>query len=147
MKLSEAIIEFKMGRCTAFKRKDLIGTVYINKLEMFEFKDVCGDCSLTSGDILAEDWELVDPKPQYEEVEEVCYCSIDRLGKHHYSSFPFLPIEGCDQFKLTGKHKIEIKPKVKRRMFVGESVKNGIFTNYAIASVPPGSSIFAEWEE
>ena len=69
---------------------------------------------------LSEDWELVNPIKQYEEVEVRQYVWIKSNGDKQLHDFPFAapPTDGR-LIEMTGTIKREIKPKVKHREEVG----------------------------
>lgn len=62
MKLEQALRKLKERKCRSIKRKGLIGNIVVNKTDGFEFTNICcKDVILLASDILAEDWELVEP--------------------------------------------------------------------------------------
>lgn len=142
MNFIEAVRELKEGRCTHIKHKRF-GNIH----GIYEGRETCFCLVWSDGGklfnnatlMLSEDWELVNPKPQFEEVEIVkWYCNI--CGKICLSDDIHC---GKPIVKLTGIFKNEIKPKVKHRIKLTHA-KHFIALGSA---VPLQADIFAEWEE
>lgn len=93
-------------------------------------------------------WQLVNPKPIYEEVEVVKNLWIAHDGTEIIAeSLDAMPIDSRTQVvKLTGKIKKEIKPKFKHRELIATCDEFG----YISGSFTPrraNSKIWEEWEE
>ena|ERR1035437_1388748 len=125
MNFIEAVTELKEGRCRGIK----LNSTFFNGDEF----------RVDLSERFSDDWELVNPVVQYEEVEVIRFlCS--KCDTVYTDSC------GCcnkPAIRLTGIIKREIKPKVKRRMLLKEanypSIKTSMF--------PFESEVYAEWEE
>jgi hypothetical protein len=109
MNLVDAMIEIKEGRCEGIK---LLGTDLI----------ILGKCSylpLSFDEIVSDQWVTINPKPQYEEVEVVKYVTFTKDGRELITNTAS-QTESDQCIKLTGKRKVEIKPKVKERFEIKE---------------------------
>jgi hypothetical protein len=136
MNFIDAVRELSEGRCNKIKRDDTI--LHIGLGGMLYIRDVPYLAHITS---YLDDWELVDPVPQFEEVEVVRYLkeSIDE-------TYTFEQL-GCPEdltgyIKLTGTYRRKIKPKVKRREEINIEPIHRIF-----GDIPKYAKLYAEWEE
>src|SRR5512135_2316022 len=137
MNFIEAVEALKEGRCEAIKPfAKNFGNPYHLKLDetgaliyphypkgtKLHVNSICGD------------WELVNPKPQYEEVEIKRWEIFDKDGEHlTYSHISYK--DACDHIavsnggyvvELTGIMRREIKPKLKCRELIGETDSSGV---------------------
>lgn len=143
MNLIEAVRELKEGRCTHIKHKNFgnIHGIYEGREQIF----LCliwsdgGKPFNNATLILSEDWELVNPKPIYEEVEVVKWYSQSEDKIYH----EYCTVIPEDAIKIKFPIKKEIKPKIKRRMQIGK-VKHFIGN---FDTVPADAKLIAEWEE
>lgn len=140
MNFLEAVKELKDRRCEGIARSWWVGTV----IRLNE------DTTLSSLDgtfissFLAEDWELINLKPQYEEVEVVRW-----LHKHKVNLYSEIePIHNIeDWIVLKGIDRREVKPKVKRREEVTPG-HNWLWKSPdMLAKRPENSKCYFEWEE
>jgi hypothetical protein len=155
MNFTEAVQALNDGRCEGIKKEGWLPDNYLV---------VDGDgCFLTfpNGtyipfvcDFLADDWQLVNERPQMEEVEVVRW-ECDSCGATYVDVPPpaICDILGCNNntyIKLTGKRLVPVKPKVKRR----EKLCDGNSSNFLtlsgfskIISLSDGKDVevFIEW--
>jgi hypothetical protein len=95
-----------------------------------------------------DDWELIDPVPQHEEVEVVRWTCISQTGQCYgqYLSQDEAMTKIAsvhDQIiKLTGNYQRPINPKVKRREEINIEPIHRIF-----GDIPKYAKLYAEWEE
>lgn len=132
MNFIEAVAALNEGRCIGIKRA--VDSRFIL------FRDnLFYDISISVNDLLAEDWELVEPVKQYEEVKVERLLVIFPNGseiiidKKLKSQYP----DACMFVELTGTTKVEVKPKVKHR----EELMINDF------KYPENARFFTEWEE
>lgn len=129
----EALIELKEGRCDEIQHKSKDYFV-VRSYEAFTI--------IPSLDILkSTDWELVNTKPQFKEVEVVVY--IHKTTGKLTQNLPFGEHDSFEEnwIKLTGRIKSEVKPKIKHREEIelyGSPIPNAL---------PKDCKFFAEWSE
>lgn len=127
MNFLEAVRELVEGKCKGIKRPGGI----VRRDKHF---DIYADS------ILADDWQLVDPVPQEEEVEVVRWYSPSL--NLVFDAESIARAQG-DCIPLTGTYRRPVKPKVKRRVSLGYVSKTG----YIYEGVPSRAKFYAEWEE
>ena len=152
MDFLSALTELKEGRCEGIKRKFATNTFYKSHESL--------DCIVYIEHMLSNDWQLVNPKPKYEEVEVVQYALVDENGiQQATSNESFLMRESgmfnFTEVKLTGTYQKEVKPKVVKRKQIGD--ENTLYTkikesdddiyNRIYKSKNSGMKIIVEWEE
>lgn len=144
MNFIEAVKELDEGRCEGIR-------LATSKRIVFTKQDgyIFPRASLCV--MLRDDWELVNPKSIYEEVEVVKYLWITHCGTEMLvNDLNAVPMDSKTKvIKLTGTIKTEIKPKVKRKLCLSEykSYGGGISVDIPIGKIPVIAEIFAEWEE
>jgi len=138
MKFQDALQEFIEGRCEGIKMIcDVNNLFVIDDLKLYAKFSTC------IHNILFEEWELVNPKPQYEEAEVVGYYHV---ASGDISRNPWHEDE--EQIELKGILKREIKPKVKHREEIGFAGTSGIFTlTEKVKEIKEGTKLYAEWED
>jgi len=144
MNFVDAVRELKEERCEGIKRKISIVTLHEGVLCQH------GVPVFVDGEsIIAEDWELVNPKPQFEEIEVVRWCWNNGEREIYSEEKPCLPPLDYKLIKLTGKRKVEVKPKVKHREELKELLQAGMYAPKLAPFVYKGRNVqlFAEWEE
>lgn len=132
----------KEGKCRAIRRSCWASPNGIRFDSVYEF--VYNDntaVKLDADDFLAEDWELVNPIKQYEEVEVVKWLNVIT---NEIFDFPLIPFSK-DFIKLTGTIKKEIMLKVKKREEIKDAIE--VISKDRITKIAPISKIFLEWEE
>ena len=137
MNFLEAVTELAAGRCKRIIRKD----------SEVSYSMWPGTAPTRFQDILANDWELVDLVPEFEEVEISRYYCTGCGRVYAYDEE-----DGCKAplIKLTGTYRKPVKRKVKRRERVDiDERHNGsvVVFHSAFGSPPKGAKLFAEWEE
>ena len=151
MRFEEAVRELSEGHCKGIKRSD-ISTLCLKDNGRLIFKDtVDNEYDSYSCHILADDWELVDPIPQYEEVPIVRYLWINRCtGAEGLTTKEGLMPSQCDVVKLHGTQKVEVKPKVFHREEVND-IYQSVGSNQTLYApfIYNGKKVqlFAEWSE
>jgi hypothetical protein len=136
MNFLDAVRELKEGRCEGIELKS-------QYIKIREIEIGCISFMVQPETILAEDWELVNPKPRFEEVEIVKYVEMNECEEGKSSKTPFTPLKNMQLVKLTGTMKREIKPKVKHRVLID----NELFISETKLPFANNAKYFAEWEE
>ena len=114
MNFIEAVRALKEGKCKSISCWGPIVTIDLTDLRTK---------GLSVESILSEQWTLVNPVKQYEEVEVVRYMWKDHNGKEKISEVvPFLHPGDYEIIALKGTMKREIKPKVKHREDITDKV-------------------------
>jgi hypothetical protein len=142
MNFLEAVQALANGECEGIKR---VGTFFSLHLEDHLLKDNDGDIFQPYLDsILPSDWELVNPKPQYEEVEVVRWLDIRTNITHTMGIDDEKNLDPQIWVKLTGTYKREIPRNVKRREEI-----TGVGTLHRLdgSRIPKSAKIYAEWKE
>lgn len=138
MKFQDALQKLNEGRCKEIRNGDCfyklasLTKVVINSSTLTPI-------ALSPENFLSEDWQLVNTKPQYEEVEVVVWYD-PKLNKFYDVD---VTAQRSGLVKLTGTFKREIKPKVKQRLCVGKArhfIGNMLNIQY-------DADVYAEWEE
>lgn len=145
MNFTDAVRELTEGRCEGISCSDCI---YENRNGFLNYVNAFVGVMLDSEDILSDNWELVNPKPEYEEVEVTRYmwkhATSDGIIVEKYSEeLPFL-FPNVLVTKLTGMIKKEIKPKVKMRK---EFNNVGDFILCKYGNAPKNAKVILEWEK
>lgn len=156
MNFTDAVRELAEGRCEGIKRNEYAanhrypGQVFVpsssSSFQMCNKEDIA--------DILADDWQLVNPKPVMEEVEITAYLTTfdsgdtDPILSDHVPVFPFS--KGHATQSHTFKYSRPVAKKVKRRELVGAAasvlVDTACFNMESGTGMPDDAKIFAEWE-
>lgn len=138
MNFIEAVKALKEDRCKSIRRQGCIYEIVKDKFGILIDSRDLSEVTFNCINILAEDWELVNPKPVYEEVEVVRY--LNTITQRVVSSVSeFLDRSNSDWVKLTGTIKREAKPKVKHR--------EEIIKSFSEFEYPFNTKFFAEWED
>jgi hypothetical protein len=148
MNFIEAVKELSEGRCKGIKREEWFYKIMLVVKEQFVSMSLPQFVGCTPADYLAEDWQLVDPIPQTEEVEVVRW-----MCRHCETVFPSQDVSAgrpcCwgmgTLIQLTGHYTREVKPKVKRREDVSDWFHGR--RDYQGLQTPDDAKCYVEWEE
>lgn len=158
MNFIEAVTELKGGRCEGIKRENwridkvLILSPHFGgelRFEAVAFINIAND-------ILADDWQLVNPRPLTEEVEVVrwecihCHHIVQDAGDCDPPDGNYCCQHHVGHIKLTGTYTRTIPVKTKRREYVGEAENvleaecdEAMRGNYGMSA---DAKIYAEWQ-
>lgn len=161
MNFIEAVTALKEGRCEGIKRTGWYTPhLQIDNSAATSFRWADGGRNAFSlCDYLADDWQLVNERPQVEEVEAApLFRVINPVSGKNYSLEHTLKRgeevakrHGFVCVPLTGTYTRPIPPKKKRRELVGtaESTLSSHYYDFMrdTNKMPSGAKIFAEWQE
>lgn len=151
MNLTESVKALHDGMCDGVRRASWQRGTFLELDDDVMLAFNCGSPYIPYAcDFLADDYELVNPKPQKETVEvKRCILVNKRTGEELSHDYGVI-YDGSiyDFVELKGTFHREIKPKVKRREKLKLSAieEDNIRYRHQIPG-PSSFGIFAEWEE
>jgi hypothetical protein len=145
MNFLDAVRELEAGRC----KKIISGCITLHEGgegNRYLLNNADNGPLLFLRDYLADDWELVDPIPQTEEVEVIAWAMLNSEGElcNLRDKEPTTDSRHDQFFKLTGTYTREVKPKVKRRELVQIKRNGEVIGDQPI---PNTAKFYAEWED
>lgn len=155
MNFIEAVQALVDGRCTRIKRSGFGEEFFRNgALGVRECED--NTPVTTTLWLLADDWEMVDPRPQYETVQLERWVQVNLETGMTEGGLFTAPVPTGKRFtsvRVTGAYEREVKPKVKRQVELAvwskpvEEFKGATRLVSFPDGVPNAVKVFAEWEE
>jgi hypothetical protein len=134
MNFIDAVKELSEWRCRGIKQPVWSG--FLDRSLRHSETTKQGISWIALNSILNDDWQLVDPIPQTEEVEVVRWMSLNGNG---YRASLYTSDNPAEWVKMVGTYTREVKPKVKRR----EKVDMVRAAHHAYE----GHDLYAEWED
>jgi hypothetical protein len=153
MNLADGVQSFCDGLCDGFRRKIWQRGTYLVLKERGELSFPDNAYIPYSCDFLADDYELVNPKPQTETKEVTAWASVDSTNGRVWSIGTKERMEIMTSpdstnlikiVELTGTYEMPVKPKVKRREEIPITCVSITRTDLPTNG---NCKFYAEWEE
>lgn len=153
MNIIEAVQALKDGLCDGIKRESWSGTILsLSSGIIRQYNGNDTDNIRRAENLIGDDWQLVNPKPQTETVEVKRWAKLDKNGNYHGGTFDKAQAERWSDssknsfiVELTGTYEKPVKPKVKHREQVFGF--EGHFAGGSTFKFSGKYNIFAEWTE